>query len=86
MVFDGKGELRSAYKLSDALTDGIKAGLSVPEALIATVDSGLEADCSLEELERRYVDKGGSGAAYLALREKLKQLAGVGFSVVLAIS
>jgi len=78
MVYDDAGELRSACRLADELTKGRKSGLTIPEALVATVDNGLKAECSLEELERRYVEARGSEKAYLALRKKIDNLAGVG--------
>lgn len=79
MVFDDRGELLSACRLADRLTEQEKRfGRSLPEGLVAIVDSGLKAAPSLEELERRYVKARGSKDAVEALREKIKSMAGVG--------
>lgn len=78
MVFCPKGELMSACRLSPTLQAGKKLGMSVPETVVATVEKGLRADSSLEQLERRYIASKGSEAAYLALRAKVDALAGVG--------
>ena len=78
MVFNPEGELMSAYNLSDELNKGKKLGLTVPQAMVFTVEGGLRAEHSLEDLEQRYIAERGSEAAYLALREKLTTMAGVG--------
>ena len=78
MVFDARGELLSACRLADQLTEKKKLGLSLPESLVAVVDEGLQVSPSLEQLERRYIAERGSEAAYDALVEKVKQMEGVG--------
>ncbi len=78
MMFNPKGELLSAFRLGSELSAGKRLGMSVPEALVEVVDRGLKAEPSLEELERQYVAARGSKESYLALRKKLKELAGVG--------
>ncbi len=78
LVFSKKGELLSACALSKQLSKHKKAGMSVPAALIATVDEGLAAEHSLEQLEQQYLEQSGSEPAYIALREKVAAMAGVG--------
>ncbi|MEC7584347.1 MAG: hypothetical protein VYE77_08515 [Planctomycetota bacterium] len=78
MVYDERGELLSACRLSDELTKKKQQGLSLPEALVAVVEERLKVSPSLEQLERQYVEERGSQAAYDALVEKVKQIEGVG--------
>ena len=78
MVYDERGELLSACRLSDELTKKKQQGLSLPEALVAVVEERLKVSPSLEQLERQYVAERGSQAAYDALVEKVKQIEGVG--------
>ena len=78
MLFDDRGELVTACRLADRLSEQKKLGMSLPESLVAIVDSGLQVSPSLEQLERRYVDERGSATAYDALVEKVDQLQGVG--------
>lgn len=79
MAFDDRGELLSACRLADRLTEQEKKfGRSLPEGLVAIVDSSLKSAPSLEELERRYTKAKGSEGAFQALREKVKAMAGVG--------
>ena len=79
MVFNGEGELAAAYNLSDELTTRMKTlKLTVPQAMVSAVESGLRVEHSLEDLERRYVAERGSEASYLALRQKIDAMAGVG--------
>ena len=54
MVFNPDGELMSAYNLSNELTAIMKLGLSLPQAFVSSVESGLRAEHSLEDLEQRY--------------------------------
>lgn len=79
MVFDDQGELLTACRLADRLTEQEKKfGRTLPEGLVAVVDSGLKVGPSLEELERRYIKAKGSAETFEALREKVKAMEGVG--------
>ena len=79
MVFDDQGELLTACRLADRLTEQEKKfGRTLPEGLVAVVDSGLKVAPSLEELERRYIKAKGSTETFEALREKVKAMEGVG--------
>jgi len=77
MVFNDRGELMTACRLSDRLTEQKKLGKTLPEGLVSIVESGLKAAPSLEELERRYIAERGSTKALDALRKKIKAMEGV---------
>lgn len=78
MIFNPEGELMYACNLSDELTKRMKIGLFLPQAFVSSVESGLRAEHSLEDLEQRYIAEHGTEAAYLALRDKVEAMAGVG--------
>jgi hypothetical protein len=78
MVFDAKGELRSACRLGDKLTKVTKEGFDVPNAFVEIVEEAIEQPLSLEQLERDYVAARGSNESFDALLAKVEQLEGVG--------
>ena len=78
MVFDDRGELLTACRLSDRLTEERKMfGTTLPESLVSIVEKGLKAGPSLEQLERRYIAEHGSNEALDGLRKKIKAMEGV---------
>lgn len=77
MVFSDRGELLTACRLSDRLTEQKKFGQTLPQGLVSIVESGLETSPGLEELERRYIAERGSTKALDALRKKIDAMEGV---------
>jgi hypothetical protein len=78
MVFDDKGELRSACRLGDQLTKVTKQGFDVPNAFVEIVEKAIDSPVSLEQVERDYLASKGSDKAFAALQAKVKDLQGVG--------
>ena len=78
MVFDAKGELRSACKLGEQLGVVTKQGFDVPNAFVEIVEAGSRSKTTLAGLKRAYVESRGSLASFEALREKLDEVHGVG--------
>ena len=78
MVFDDKGELRSACRLGDQLTKVTKQGFDVPNAFVEIVEQAIASPVSLEQCERNYLAAQGSDEAFAALQAKVKELNGVG--------
>jgi hypothetical protein len=78
MVFDDKGELRSACRLGDQLTKVTKQGFDVPNAFVEVVEQAIASPTSLEQCERDYLASNGSAKAFAALQAKVKELQGVG--------
>lgn len=78
MVFDQKGELRSACPLGEELGKVTKQGFDVPNAFVEIVEKAMKEPLSLEQAERDYVSSRGSKDSFDALRAKLKALDGVG--------
>lgn len=77
MVFDAKGELRSACKLGEQLGVVMKQGFDVPNAFVEIVEQGIKEEHSLEQLQKAYIASKGSQQSFVALQEKVAALRGV---------